>query len=130
MELRYTRRDLPPVAVAFYERLAAGELCVSRCGECEAVSFPPRDFCRRCGSGAWALEPHPGEGALYAFTTQERALRFAAPDVVGLVELDGAVGRGFGVIRAPVDELAIGMRVRLDPVTVEDDWVLPAWRPA
>lgn len=129
MDLRYTKRDLGAVARAFYERLAAGEFCVSRCEACGRRSFPPREFCRSCGARAWSLEPHEGGGVLYAFTTQERAFRFVAPQVVGLVELDGGVGRGFGLIQAPYETLSIGARMRLDPVTTDDGWTLPAWSP-
>lgn len=130
MELRYTRRDLDPAAKAFYARLAAGEFCVGRCAACGATCFPVREFCRACGEARWDLVGHPGDGTLYAFTTQERALRFAAPAVIALVELSGGVGRAFGVVDAPFDELRIGQPLVLHPVTVEDDWVLPGWRPA
>lgn len=130
MELRYTRRDLDPAARAFFDRLAAGEFCVSRCLECDHRTFPPREFCPACGARGFALEPHPGSGALYAFTTQERGFRFTAPDVLGLVELDGGAGYAFGVIRGAYDDLTIGDRLVLDPVTVEESWVLPAWRRA
>jgi uncharacterized OB-fold protein len=93
-------------------------------------AFVPREVCHACGSVDWSLVPHTGKGSLYAFTTQELAMRFGAPEVIGLVDLDGGVGRAFGVIKGGYDELKVGMRCALEPVTVEgDDWVLPAWRP-
>lgn len=130
MELRYTRRDLDPAARAFYDRLAQGTFCIRRCADCARVSYPPTEFCAACGSNSYALDPHPGSGVVYAFTTQERGFRFVAPDVLGLVELEGGAGVAFGVIRARFEELAIGTPVVLDPVTVEDGWTLPAWRRA
>ena len=130
MELRYTRRDLSPIALAFYDRLREGSFTVSRCLACGSRAFVPREFCLMCGSRDWSLVVHPGSGTLHAFTTQELAMRFGAPEVIGLVDIDEGVGRGFGVIKAEFGQLQIGQRCVLDPVTVEDDWVLPAWRPA
>lgn len=129
MELRYTRRDLDPAARSFYDHLASGEFRIGRCRDCGRRSFPPREFCAACGSDASELAPHSGRGVVYAFTTQERGFRFTAPDVLGLVELEGEVGRGFGVIKARFEDIWIGLPVRLDPVAVEDGWTLPAWAP-
>lgn len=129
MDLRFTRRDLDPAARAFYERMATGEFCVGRCEECGHSAFPPSEFCPSCGSEGYALVPHSGRGTVYAFTTQERGFRFATPDVLGLVELEGGAGRAFGVIKARYEDLTIGTAVHLDPVTTDDDWTLPAWAP-
>lgn len=129
MDLRFTRRDLDPAARAFYERMAAGEFCVGRCKECGHSAFPPGEFCPSCGADSYELTPHSGRGALYAFTTQERGFRFAAPNVLGLVELERGAGRAFGVIKARYEDLSIGASMRLDPIKTEDDWTLPAWAP-
>lgn len=130
MDLKYTRRDLDPAARAFYERLEAGEFCVGRCSECGHTAFPPREFCPSCGAEAVDLVAHSGNGNVYAFTTQERGYRFTAPDVLGLVELEGGVGRAFGVIKAPYEELSIGTAVVLETVTTDDGFTLPAWLPS
>lgn len=127
MDLRYTRRDLDPVAKAFYERLTNGEFTIGRCGDCGHISFPPREFCPACGSDHWELMPHSGRGALHAFTTQERGFRFVAPEVLGLVDLEGHGVKAFGVIKARYEDLSIGTALRFDPVTTDDDWTLPAW---
>lgn len=129
MDLKYTRRDLDPAARAFYERLAAGEFCVGRCSQCGHTAFPPSQFCRSCGAAGLELVAHSGRGTIYAFTTQERAFRFIAPDVIGLVELEGGGGRAFGVIKGTYEQLSIGMPVHLEPVETDDDWTLPAWSP-
>lgn len=46
-----------------------------------------------------------------------------------MVELEGGVGRAFGVIKAPYEELSIGTAVVLDTVTTDDGFTLPAWLP-
>jgi uncharacterized OB-fold protein len=109
--LKYVLRELSPAAREFYRRLEAGELATTFCAECERFSFPPRDRCAECGGSAdWrALS---GRGSVYAFTAQERGLRFTAPDVVGVVELEEGV-RVFGVFDETIEKLAIGRPVEV-----------------
>jgi uncharacterized OB-fold protein len=54
-----------------------------------------------------------GRGVVYAFTQQERGLRFTAPQVLGVVELEEGV-RVFGLVDAPFESLAIGLPVELE----------------
>jgi uncharacterized protein len=104
--LKYVLRDLGPAAREFYARLAGGELATTRCPRCERLRFPPVSICPDCGVDAeWrALS---GRGSVYAFTQQERGLRFTAPDVIGIAELEEGV-RVFGVFDADYDAIAIG----------------------
>jgi uncharacterized OB-fold protein len=65
---------------------------------------------------AWA--ELSGRGALVAFSTQETSLRFAAPAVIGLVDLDEGV-RVLSHIAGPYGDLRLGQRVRLDFVEID-----------
>jgi uncharacterized OB-fold protein len=109
--LKYVLREMGAAAREFYRRLEADELATTYCPACERFSFPPRERCAECG-GTAAWRPLGGRGSVYAFTAQERGLRFTAPDVVGVVELEEGV-RVFGVFEQELDRLAIG-----DPVEV------------
>jgi uncharacterized OB-fold protein len=105
--LKYVLRDLGPSAREFYRRLEGNELATTFCAGCERFSFPPRERCADCGAGQeW--RPLSGRGSVYAFTSQERGLRFTAPDVVGIAELDEGV-RVFGVFDASLEELEVGL---------------------
>jgi uncharacterized OB-fold protein len=53
-----------------------------------------------------------GRGSIYAFTAQERGLRFTAPEVVGIAELEEGV-RVFGVFDDGLEDLAIGLPVEV-----------------
>jgi uncharacterized OB-fold protein len=109
--LKYVLRELGAPAREFYRRLDAGELATTFCAACERFSFPPRERCATCGEElAW--RPLSGRGSVYAFTAQERGLRFTAPDVVGVAELDEGV-RVFGVFDEGLEDLAIGLRVEI-----------------
>jgi uncharacterized OB-fold protein len=103
--LKYVLRDMGATAREFYKRLEAGELATTFCASCDRHVFPPRDRCSACdGSLEWrALS---GKGKVYAFTQQERGLRFIAPDVVGIAELEEGI-RVFGVFDDAYGELAI-----------------------
>jgi uncharacterized OB-fold protein len=107
---KYLERELDGPARELYDRLAAGELATTSCPGCGLTEFPPRSRCPRCGAETTWVEL-PRHGRLHAFTTQETALRFAAPAVLALAELGPAVLPG--ICEAPYDELAIG-----DPVEV------------
>jgi uncharacterized OB-fold protein len=105
--LKYVIRELAPVAREFYRRIEAGELATTFCESCKRFSFPPRERCASCGAGlGWRRLS--GHGSVYAFTAMERGLRFTAPTVVGIAELEEGV-RVFGVFDERLEELEIGL---------------------
>ena len=61
-------------------------------------------------------EPFPTGGTIHAFTTQARALRFAAPAVIGVVDVPG-LGKVLAPIAGRMEELSIGQRV--EPEVIE-----------
>ena len=106
---KYLRAEMTPVAREFYRRLAeTGRVATTGCSRCLQTSFPPRARCPRCGNEQSWIEL-PAHGRLYAFTTQETALRFGAPTVLALAELGPATLPG--IVRSPYDELHIGQEV-------------------
>lgn len=109
--LKYVLRDMSPAAREFYRRLEDGELATTFCAGCGRFSFPPRERCAECGD-VLDWRPLSGRGSVYAFTAQERGLRFTAPDVVGIAELEEGV-RVFGVFEEELAQLAIGQPLRV-----------------
>jgi uncharacterized OB-fold protein len=99
-------------AQEFYRRLIEDrQIATTRCEQCDTTHFPPRPTCPRCGEPTIWIEL-PRHGHLYAFTTQETAVRFAAPAVLVLVQLSEV--RLPAVSSTPYDELAIGQEVSVD----------------
>ena len=115
-------------AKEFYRLLKAREFRTTRCPVCEETSFPPRPFCPRCFSRKVVWVDLPREGTLYAFTQQDRSLRFPNPDVIGLVELEG-IGLVLSHVRAPFAALSIGRRLRLAFLDISDDLTLHVFEP-
>jgi uncharacterized OB-fold protein len=102
----------------FYRRLAEEkQLATTRCDRCGLTRFPPLGRCPACG-GQTAWVELPREGRLYAFTTQETALRFRAPAVLALAEVGAVVVPG--IAHPPYAELAIGQPVRVEPAPEPD----------
>ena len=116
-----------PAAREFYRRLEQGELATTYCAACEELRFPPRQRCASCGK-ATAWRELSGRGTVHAFTQQERGLRFTAPDVLGVVDLEEGV-RVFGLLDAPFDSLDIGQPVEARPLTDVAGITLLAFRP-
>jgi uncharacterized OB-fold protein len=114
---KYVLREMGPAAREYYRRLEGGSLSTTRCEGCERLFFPPRERCPGCG-GPVAWQELSGRGSIYAFTQQERGLRFTTPDVIGIVELEEGV-RVFGLFDDAFDRLAIGASV--DVVLRTDD---------
>jgi uncharacterized OB-fold protein len=109
--LKHVLRDMGPAGREYYRRLEAGDLSTTWCGACEQPHFPPRERCARCG-GPTTWRALSRQGTAYAFTQQERGWRFTAPDVIGIVQLEGGV-RVFGLFEDAFDRLAIGAPVEV-----------------
>jgi uncharacterized OB-fold protein len=125
--LKYVKRDMGPAAREFYRRLAGGRLATTRCASCGELRFPPRELCPRCGA-PMQWEELSGRGTVHAFTQQERGLRFTAPDVVGVVDLEEGV-RVFGLLAAPFESLEVGQPVQAHPVADDGGLTLLVFRP-
>ena len=125
--LKYVLRDMGPAAREFYRRLDQGELATTYCAACEELRFPPRARCAACGQ-ATIWRQLSGRGTVHAFTQQERGLRYTAPHVLGVVDLEEGV-RVFGLLDAPFESLAIGQPVKARPLTDVPGITLLAFEP-
>ncbi|PWU24701.1 MAG: hypothetical protein C5B48_05010 [Candidatus Rokuibacteriota bacterium] len=106
---KHLLREMDAAAREFYRRLSLdGRLATTRCRRCARTSFPPRTACSTCGDPLTWIEL-PRRGRLYAFTSQETALRFRAPAVLALAELGDVVVPG--IAAAAHSELRIGQTV-------------------
>jgi uncharacterized OB-fold protein len=111
---KYLGREMDAAAREFYRRIADdSQVATTRCERCARTAFPPRTHCATCG-GAPSWIELPSHGSLYAFTTQETALRFRAPSVLALAELGEVLVPGIAL--APFSELRIGQEVWVRPL--------------
>ena len=111
------------VAERFFAELRGRRLATTRCRACGSLRFPPRAWCPGCLAEDLEWVALSGRGRLAAFTTQETALRFAAPEVIGLVDLDEGV-RVLSAIAGRYEDLSIGDAVSVEFIEVEPGLVL------
>lgn len=115
-------------AKEFYKRLKEKKLCTTKCKSCAHVNLPPKLFCEKCLCRGVEWIELPKRGTLYAFTQQERSLRFGKPDCIGLVAFDG-IGKLLTRIDAPFENLSIGIELELDFIEVNSEITLHQFRP-
>ncbi len=112
----------------YYNALKEGRFQSTQCQQCNHIPFPPRMFCPQCGSTDIQWIDLPKQGTLYAFTQQSRALRFNAPDVIGLVSLPD-IGMILTKIDAPIEQLSIGQTVEWNTFKVDDRLTVHQFHP-
>ena len=87
----------------------------NHCPVCDLTFFPKREFCARCTRSLESEVLMGRKGKLVAFSKVHRAPPFAmieAPYVLGEVDTGQGV-KIVAVVKAPVEELSIGMDIDL-----------------
>ena len=115
-------------SVEFYRLLGERKFRTTRCKACGETALPPRMFCPECFEADVEWIDLPKRGTLYAFTQQEKSLRFSKPNVIGAVELP-EIGRLLTLIDAPFEDLSIGMEIEVDFFDVAEGQTLHRFRP-
>jgi uncharacterized OB-fold protein len=108
----------------FWTSGADGRLRFLRCGGCGYFLHPPGPRCPVCGGTEMAPEPVSGHGVLQTFTVNHQPwVGEADPYVIAIVELEEQDGLRLttNIVRCPIDDVVIGMPVRVvfedrDPV--------------
>lgn len=106
-------------AARFFDELRARRLSTTRCPD-DGWLYPPRLWCPVCMREDLEWAELSGRGTLAAFSTQETSVRFRAPDVIGLVDLDEGV-RVLSHVAGRYEDLRLGQRVRVDFVEADGD---------
>lgn len=115
----------------FWEGMAVNELRIQRCGQCGLLRHPPGPMCPECGATKRTYLVASGYGEVYSYVVHHHPPipGKRLPLVVALVELDEGV-RVLGELTeiAPSD-VSIGLQVEVAFLRVDDELVLPGWRP-
>jgi uncharacterized OB-fold protein len=112
----------------FYDGLREGKLILPYCEKCKKYNYPPRPFCYRCESSLFPREGPSGLFTLRGFTQQHRALRFVAPDVIGIVEHPELFGRIAGRITEPFESLQLGDQLEFFAFKIVEGLFVPGFR--
>lgn len=121
-----------PDTAFFWEGVQAGELRVQRCAECGALRHPPGPMCPRCHATERDHVVASGRGVVHSYVVHHHPPVPGPPPpyAVVLVDLEEGVRMVGGLLRCAPGDAYVGMPVELEFERVEDDLVLPQWRPA
>ena len=115
------------LSVPFWQGCGAGELRYQRCEACGLSNFPPTEHCRQCLSAELVWERSGGAGEIYSWTVVHRPVtaEFEPPYAPAIVTLDEGYQILTNVVGVAPEDLAIGMRVRVQFHSVGADVTLP-----
>jgi uncharacterized OB-fold protein len=116
----------------FFEEARAGRLTGIRCGKCDGLAIPPKEFCPSCQERDWTAVPLAGHGTITSFTVirvPPRGRAAEAPYAVAVVKLDEGVSLLGRVVDIPLDSLRAGLPVRFRPL-ITDEQTAVAFGPA
>jgi len=116
----------------FWDGMAAGELRIQRCEDCGALRHPPGPMCMACGSPRPGYAVAAGTGTVFSYVVHHHppVPGKRLPLVIALVELDEGVRVLGEMTGVSPDQVSVGMAVRVEFLRIDDELVLPAWRPA
>jgi uncharacterized protein len=116
----------------FWEGVERGELLIQRCAACGELRHPPRPMCPCCRSLDWGTVRATGRGTVHSYAVPHHPRLPAFPDryVVALVELEEGTRLVTNLVGVSPDDVRIGMAVELECTKVDDELVLPLFRPA
>lgn len=118
----------------FWDGCARGELLMQRCAACRRMRFFPRPMCPHCQSTDAEWAPVSGSGTLYSWIVCHPpllpAFQARAPYAVILVELaeDPGLRMVGNLLDWPLEEIRIGLPLRVCFEPVGEGVVLPQWR--
>ena len=115
------------VSVPFWEGCRSGELRYQRCVACGLANFPPTEHCRQCLSAELRWTQSVGVGEIYSWTVVHRPVtaEFEPPYAPAIVTLDEGYQILTNIVGVASEDLAIGMRVRVEFHAVGPDLTLP-----
>jgi len=120
------------VSEAYWAGAREGRLMITRCPACGHYVHPPQSLCPRCHDQELVPEQMSGAGTVYSYSVNHLpgVPGFTPPYAVAIIELAEqqellTVGN---VLDCPVDELEVGMPVRVTFEKLNDEITLPQWK--
>src|SRR6185437_6957140 len=126
------RPVISPDTAFFWAGTAVGELRVQSCGDCGTLRHPPGPLCMACGSPNPKYIVAAGTGEVFSYVVHHHppVPGKQLPLVIALVELTEGVRVLAELTGVDPDQVEVGMPVEVSFLKVDDELVLPAWRPA
>jgi uncharacterized OB-fold protein len=115
------------VSIPFWQGCRDGELRYQRCESCGESNFPPTEHCRQCLSAELRWTPSEGLGEIYSWTVVHRPVspEFEPPYAPAIITMDEGYQMLTNIVGMAPDDLAVGLRVRVQFHAVGPDLTLP-----
>jgi uncharacterized OB-fold protein len=117
----------------FWTGGAEGELRFLRCDDCQYYIHPPVPICPNCHSKALTPEAVSGRATLHTYSVNHQAWMPGPelPYVVAIVEIPEQAGVRLttNLVNCPLDEVEIGMQLRVTFEARDEDVWIPLFEP-
>jgi uncharacterized protein len=115
------------VSIPFWQGCRDGELRYQRCESCGESNFPPTEHCRQCLSAELHWTPSAGLGEIYSWTVVHRPVspEFEPPYAPAIITMDEGYQMLTNIVGMAPEDLAVGLRVRVQFHAVGPDLTLP-----
>jgi len=115
----------------FWDGVNEGKLLIQRCGGCQTLRHPPAPMCPHCRSLSWDTVLSSGRGTVYSFVLHYHPTipPFEAGHPIGLIELDEGTRIVTDLVGIAPEDVEIGLAVEVEFNAVDDELVLPQFRP-
>ncbi len=115
----------------FWDGVKKGKLLIQQCSSCEKMRHPPGPICPGCQSYSWKEFEASGMGFVYSFVRHRYPVvpPFPSPHPVALIELEEGTRLISDLVGVDPEEVKIGMRVKVEFNAVDEDLILPQFRP-
>ncbi len=116
----------------YWEAAKARRLDMLRCQDCRMWIHPPRESCAKCQSFELKAETLSGRGKVYSWSVMRTqgnpGFEEKLPYAVVVVELEEQKGLiTVGNIDCPIEDIDIGLPVRVTFEKINDQVTLPQW---
>jgi len=120
----------PFIIERFYSFLSQCKLMVGKCLKCGKIHLPPRPLCDNCYGDQFEWVQISNEGKLLTYTVIHIAptqFQDLAPYAIGIVQLVDGLKISGVIQNVPLEQLKIGMLLKVDFSTcsVSQNW--PQW---
>lgn len=123
--------SMTPDTQFFWDGLRAHRLLIQRCTDCGELRHPPRPMCPHCQSLRWDAVEASGQGTVHSFVMPQHPQYpfMDYPYIVALVDLDEGTRLVTNLCDVAPADAAIGMRVEVTYLELDDGLVLHQFRP-
>jgi uncharacterized protein len=131
---RKPRPAVNPWAQPFWDGAREGRLMIQRCEDCAVHVFYPRVSCPSCSSERLGWLQASGRGTVYSYTVVKNnapsAFAGDVPYVVAVIRLEEGVQMLSNLVDWTEETLCCDMPVEVVFEPLDEEFVLPKFRPA